>query len=384
MMKKIILAILIIINLTTLTGCWNYKELNNLLIVTGVCIDKNEDNTYHLTIEVVDFSGSGKEAQVKSALIESNGSTMFDAVRNAIKYNSYKLYWSNCQIIIISKDIAKDGIAPVIDFFIRHTELRKTISPLISTEDTAKAIISKKAVGSTLVAFEIDRSLENNDDSVTTASNVNINQIFNIISGTTTSLVLPCVSVSLSNDELITKVDGDAVFNKDKLIGFLTSEETKYTSFASNKVKSTVLPGRIGEDQKKDNYTLEIFSNNTKISFKNENDKITFKLEIETEAAISEIVAKKNYIDSSEKNELTHNMESKLKDNIESVIKKVQQDYGVDIFGFGDYLNKHDPGTWNKYKDNWNDNFKKANIEVISKIKIRNSALVRQPLKVGE
>ena len=39
-MKKLILIPIILL----LTGCWNYNELNNLAICTGIAIDKNENN----------------------------------------------------------------------------------------------------------------------------------------------------------------------------------------------------------------------------------------------------------------------------------------------------------------------------------------------------
>ena len=44
-MKKLILIILLL----SLTGCWNYSELNNLAITTGIAIDINE-NEFEVTI----------------------------------------------------------------------------------------------------------------------------------------------------------------------------------------------------------------------------------------------------------------------------------------------------------------------------------------------
>ena len=44
-MKKILLLPLIFL----MCGCWNYKELNNLAMTTGIAIDKI-DNDYHVTL----------------------------------------------------------------------------------------------------------------------------------------------------------------------------------------------------------------------------------------------------------------------------------------------------------------------------------------------
>jgi spore germination protein KC len=38
--------------------------------------------------------------------------------------------------------------------------------------------------------------------------------------------------------------------------------------------------------------------------------------------------------------------------------------FSSDIFGFGDLLYKEHPKEWNKVKENWNENFKDAHINV--------------------
>ena len=48
-MKKFILIIPL---LCLLTGCYNYRELNDLAIISGVAVSKVED-TYKITAEVV-------------------------------------------------------------------------------------------------------------------------------------------------------------------------------------------------------------------------------------------------------------------------------------------------------------------------------------------
>ena len=39
-MKKLLIIPLIFL----LTGCWNYRELNQLAITTGIAVDKENDN----------------------------------------------------------------------------------------------------------------------------------------------------------------------------------------------------------------------------------------------------------------------------------------------------------------------------------------------------
>ena len=125
-LKYSVLALLIF-SITLLTGCWDYQEIENLFLVNGVAIDEGKNGSgYHLTFDTIDITvGKGKtESPVKSKLIETNGNTVFDAMRNTIKISGKKLYFADCRIIVISNQIASKGIAPVLDLFNRQTEIR--------------------------------------------------------------------------------------------------------------------------------------------------------------------------------------------------------------------------------------------------------------------
>ena len=56
MMKKIFNAIVFIIILFTLSGCFNYKEINDYAIVSGISIDENKEksvNKYKVGIQIM-------------------------------------------------------------------------------------------------------------------------------------------------------------------------------------------------------------------------------------------------------------------------------------------------------------------------------------------
>lgn len=145
------LLILSILFMTFMNGCWNYREIETLALVAGAAMDKGTNNNYHLTLEVLNESGSvggggGNGGQgVTSTLIESDGKTIFDAVRNAVRISDKKLYWGSCKVMIISQELAREGIAPLLDFLIRDSEPRLTIDLFVSKEATAKDIIKQKS-----------------------------------------------------------------------------------------------------------------------------------------------------------------------------------------------------------------------------------------------
>jgi len=112
--KIILLLFTILMNSILTTGCWNYREVDKLLIVAGVAVDKGVKYPFKVTAEIILIS-SGKDQKMTSKTISAEGTTMFDAVRNIISISGKKLYWSHSKVVIISKEIASEGVTKVID-----------------------------------------------------------------------------------------------------------------------------------------------------------------------------------------------------------------------------------------------------------------------------
>ncbi|WP_446692492.1 Ger(x)C family spore germination protein, partial [Ruminiclostridium cellobioparum] len=147
MIKRLLGSLLVITVLSVFSiGCWDYREINQMSIVSGAAVDKTPDGKYKLSIEIIDLKSGGKEAHVHSKKLECYGESLFDAIRNSIKISSQMLYWGHTEIIIISKDVAKEGILPIIDLFSRDAEPRLSIDILISNEDTAEKILDSQSI----------------------------------------------------------------------------------------------------------------------------------------------------------------------------------------------------------------------------------------------
>ena len=147
MIKKCVCLILALLFALPAAGCWSYRGLDEMTIVSGIALDKDkETGNYLLSFEFVDLSGSVKENGPESKIIESEGKTIFEAVRNAKKKLRNKLYFGHAQMLIINQDIAKEeDIGSIMDWFMRDGEVRETINMAISREQTAQDIFN--AVG---------------------------------------------------------------------------------------------------------------------------------------------------------------------------------------------------------------------------------------------
>jgi spore germination protein KC len=177
---------------------------------------------------------------------------------------------------------------------------------------------------------------------------------------------------------------GTAIFRKDRLAGFLDSEETKDLIFIRNKIKGGLLIEGIGKSNKSTPVSLEIFDSITTIKPVVEGKNIAFNLNIKTITAIDEIEGTKDLIDENGRNKLEESAQKKLKKGIEGLISKLQSEYYLDIFGFGAKLKGNNPYVWKQVSNNWGNLFRDIDVNVVTKIHIRNSATLSKPLKEGD
>ena len=387
-MKKIKLLLLIsmiFLNSVLLTGCWNYREIDSLSIVSGLAVDKSSiDGKFLVTFEVVDFkSGAGKEASLESEKIEGEGKTVFDAVRNAILISSKKLFWSHAGIAIISQDVAKESIIPLIDFINRDTEPRELIQVLVSKEKTAKELLEEKSITTDIRAFEINDMVDFTAESVAKAPKTQIYDITNMLAEEGIALTLPTIGIVVNQGEETAELSGTAIFDRDKLIGFLDSEETKSFLFVQNKIKGGLLTLKENVKSKDDNVTLEIYDNNTRVTPVYSDGIISMDIDVHTKVSIAEVDVSGNAIDEKCCERIKNAAEYMLKKNIEDTIKKVQKHYGVDIFGFGNIVKKEKPEAWKKIRDEWGNIFKNLNINVNVKLTIKSTGLISKPIQIG-
>ncbi|MDV3429671.1 MAG: Ger(x)C family spore germination protein [Bacillota bacterium] len=383
-MKKLRIALLtfiILINGVFAAGCWNYKEIDKLSIVAGVAVDKGIDYNFQVTAEVVDIS-TGRDSKITSKTITAEGKTMFDAARNMISLFGKRLYWGHAKVIILSKEIAGEGVTRVIDWYNRDSETRDSVHILVSREESAKEILEQGAPED-IKSFTLDEIIRN-EVSLSKAPAIDI-LTFDIESKTKgISEIVPAVHLKKSDGEFIPELIGTAIIKNDKLAGFLNGEETKDLIFIRNKVKGGVLNEEIKANGKTSFYSLEIFKNKTKVTPAADGKNIEINLNIDTTVAIDEIYGIKNFSDEKELMKMEESAENTLRARIESLIKKMQLEYDADIFGFGEKLRENKVKAWNSVSNNWDETFKYLKVNVKTRMHIKNSALLSKTLKEGD
>ncbi len=370
MMRRVAVLCCILAMGLPLQGCWNYREVDSLMIVAGMAVDAGQEgHKYHLTIDLADTSNAGKDKPVVSALVESEGDSIFEAIRNSITRVGMELYWQNCQVVIISQDVAGESIAPIIDWLNRDPEPRLTIEMYVSQAPTAKEVLVQKSAAMAITSFEIDKYYEINEKIRPVAEYKMLYNVYNDLASRGKSLLLPALNVAGNADSPACVLSGIAYFDKDRLAGFLPAEESQFAMFVLNHVRGGVITVRSPEENTI--AALEIHQNKTAVTVQARDGKLFVTIETGTETAIDELDTKTNYLKKDRREELKSMAEIGLAADIAGVVRAMQE-RGYDIFGFSDVLHRSDPDSWNALRENWRDVFRQAEVRVSCGITIRN------------
>jgi spore germination protein KC len=381
-MKKILLLIFILTTTLMFTGCTNYKEVTDIWMVAGFAVDWDEQNKqYILTAEILKPSG-GKESAMVTERVSFSSPTLFSAMRRGITYSGKRLYWAHSNIVVISEEVAKRGIIPIIDIVNRGGEFRSSLYLVISREATAREILEKRMSLYSAASLEI-ADMFKAQKGVSTYSNSEFWYFFQNYLDEGISPVIATVEIVKDNNKEIPHMLGGAVFKSDKLVGYLDDAESKTLLGILGKLKGGVIVVKdvAGSGT---NASLEILGSKNKMEPRIENNDIIMDINLTIYIAISEIAGTENFMEPEGFKKLKASSNEIVKGEMENLVQKAQNEFDSDIFGFGRSIQKKYPEQWKQLQPIWDEKFKTVKANITVDTRIISSYRSYKPVEVGD
>lgn len=378
MIKKSVL-ILIILTVLLCGGCWNYRSLSEMSIVSGFAFDwDKKTELYKVSFQIVDLVGNVNVEGINAKILEWEGKTVFDACRNAKRAIMGKLYFGHTQLVIISDELAREkDIRDLIDWMLHDSEMRETLLIVVSTEQTAVDVLQYETLVGPISAFDVSKDITEDNKITLSTTDKRLYEIYNMLESEGIDLALPALGNVETNGKTVPVLSGTAVYKGQRLVGYLSPDESKYFLFAVDQVKGGLLTFPASGDGR-DDVTLEISKNKTKRSLTFKDGKPVIKLAAETDVYLAECEGPVNAMDKEQVKELERAASRTLAQRIVQNVQTVQSRYGADIFGFGNFIYKTDNALWKKLRNDWDSIFKTLEVQVEAKVNIVNSACVKE------
>ncbi len=385
-MKKIFLIIFLCL---FLSGCGNYAELDKLAIVTGVAIDK-KGNDYEISYLVANSpkgQTSSKEGEAKTTVYSGTGKTIPDAAMVIEQKSPKKIYLGHVNVVIISEDIAKDGFFKVADWLFRNPETRKQFYLLQAKNDKAKDIIKIISPLESFPSQSIATLLESNRDSKSASTTTTYNNFVGYVLEEGADPILPTITIhgnikkgsEQSNIETTEPIayltlGPLAIFKEDKLVGYATTKESELINLIQNKIKEI----KFSLTFKNDALSIDSYNLKTKLSIEDESH---ITLTITGTGNIYNINSNIDISNPKEIKKIENLWNKSLQKSLKKLIRKMQDKYHADIFGFGNKIYSTYPKKWNQLKKDWNNKyFKEVKVKIKSNLKIPDTGSLKDTL----
>jgi spore germination protein KC len=396
MKRKRFWMICLFIGTILLSGCWSRKELTDIAIVTGMGIDLSEEGQYQVSFQIVNpgsanpvQQGAGGQA-TPITTFSSSGGTIMEAIRQTSRKLPRRLFFSHTRIIVISEDVAKEGIKEILDIFERDPEFRLTTTMLLAREQEAKAILSIVTPLERVSSDYILKEVESSQNVLGETLNVEVSEVIQSLTSDGKEVVISGVKIignpeegrKLSNNESTQpKVQvvtiGIGAFEEGKLKGWFEGKEARGVLWVLNKVKITPVHLKCKDD--KEAIVVDVIRSNTKLSASVKNDSPKISIEIRAEGNIAEVDCPVDLTKPAEIEKLEKQLEKEIKDEVEDSVQKAQEEQ-VDIFGFGEAVNRANPKAWKSMKNEWEGRFAELDVNVKVDAYIRRTGLRSNPL----
>ena len=376
-MKRIKFLILL---LPLLSGCYNYRELNELGITTAVSIDY-KDNNFYVIAEVInpikqqDASSSNNSPFVN---YNSSSSSLQDAFRKVVLESPRQLYAAQLEIIVLSEEVVNNHLEEVLEYFARDPEARTEIKIIVAkTEDSTKAITLQTLLTS-LSSSNIINSLDLQSKVLGMSYPVTLNELLNMYIDPYLEVVLPSMTlygnyeigdekenITTSSPKAIVKIDGSTITKDNKILGYLDLEESKILNLINGKLKETIIKMNYY-----DGYII-FEPNRIKVSRELDIKNNIIKINISGYSKTKEIQSNINVKDPKEVEKLNKALNMELEKKITDTFNSIREKYGTDVFGFQELYYRTNYKYFKENCTNWyEDIYPKIKLEVKANVRL--------------
>lgn len=357
-----------------LAGCWSKKELTDLSLVIAVGLDKTKDGRYLASFQVVNpgnvagaLQRGGGAGGVPISVYTSTGDTLVEASRKVSKKLSRILYYAHTNLVVISEELARQGLNGVFDAIERNNEFRTTTKLVIAHGHSAKEVLSVLTPIDKIPANQIIKTLEFSEMVLGQTINTDVLEAIRGLTSSGKNIVLTGVviegntqrgnrqtNVQSSVPDARISLDGLALFKKDRLVRWVNGSTERGVLWVLDRIKQTNITIPWKGKKEAIGYRPLRVTTRLKVDLKNGHPSIL--VHIQTEGDISETYVPINLADY----RLLFQLEKAIGRDIEREVRQAietAQHEKTDVFGFGEAVYRAHPRLWKRIKKEWDDRY---------------------------
>lgn len=386
-----------LIALATLSGgCWDRTDIERRALVTAVAVDSVggqsgvPDTTepepgetvrrirYRLAVEVpftralaggAEGGAAAGPGAPEPALHMSSPATTLAEANREFSNRTYRIpFYGYTQALVIGEDTAREGINPIMDFFMRSFEANWNMNVYISRGEAAPVLTIRPALED-LTGVYLGRLSKRTVNQ--TARNPNVTLV-DVMKGLVTPGAVLIPRLVPAPDQV--KLAGTAVVKKGRMVAWLGEIESRAAWLMSGKARGGDLVFAAPWDPRLP-ITFDINKVKVKKTVRAEGDRLVFDVKLALEGRLSEKQGTRDTYEAKEIRQMEAAAAKAVRAQAQAVLAKTRT-MGADAFEFHRLVERKYTDRWRELERDWGAAYARSDARVTVKVRIRNVGAV--------
>ncbi|WP_281067910.1 Ger(x)C family spore germination protein [Cohnella thailandensis] len=389
-LARLVGAVLLLGACLQMSGCWDMVEVSRASLMTGLALEPGHNGRILVTLEVLNsaetMSFEGGKGGSPSQLYSNEADTIVEAMIRMNEHLDRMLIPSHIRVIIVDERIAREGLDRFMDFVQRSRYVREDVTLLVSRGTKASDMLRVAYPDGMYAGFGIQSQVFNYHNNWGGVPDSFMYEVAQSAFSPGKELLLGAVTLDKKSDkeesvenskkldpQTLVRIAGSAAFRENRLIGFLSKEDTRMVLLVTNQLKRTTVSFPLDGQGKYAAIRLIRCHTSKKVQMIEGRPLISINVEA---AGLVASMDDNLAIDKIHGYEQLDRLASEhLKESLTATIGKVQKQYKVDVFGFGEHLYRHRYHEFMPVSKEWNEQFAKAKVVVQVSVRIERSEL---------
>ena len=387
-MKKKVFIVLLVFIMIFSSGCWDRVEIEENAFVFGIALDVNKERTEKEDIEkgeIKPFYESDKGAirtiftvpipsKMKEAgedafeSIEASGENIPSCMRVIERKISKIIYLGQTKMCVFTIDMLnnKQYFMDAVDFLERDPERNRNMKVAAVNGSIDDYIKVKHYLDNNLASY-ISGIFQVGSKECCIISE-DLTELEGTLRSSKGNAVMPCIKITDGKAEV-----RDLALIKD--YEFYQMVDQKYLrgfSIISNKLK------KARKLVKYDDTIIPFYITGVKTTVHLEDkENLKYKVTVKVEGDIESFILDEEISKEGKIEEIKSNLAKSLTMELSEVMDYFQNSIGIDYLKIGEYTKKYHNKIYEKYEDNWDEAFKKAQFDFDVNVEIRRIGTIR-------
>jgi spore germination protein KC len=376
-MKKWLMLIVLLLIMSSLSGCWDRRYLKDHSLILAIGYDLNEDGTIRKTVSfpletAANMPQLGGSSGGEYDTITVEGNTIGETDIDFDRHLSQKFDRSKARVLLLGKKLAENGIFSTLDAIYRDPKGALGASVVIVEETAEEGLYTQNNQKVLPSEFYYDILKTGEESGIIIREN--IQSISPKMLSGRKDMVLPLIKIQEGKNNI--NLDGLALFSGEKMTGELKGEHSIMLLILAKKiVKRIQFNLQVTEDEEEFNknfVTFKIRKEKRKLKVDVNGDDVKADIHVDLRLEVIEYPHNKLYKEENIK-KLEKQIEKQMIVIAEETIEKIQE-ANNDYLGIAERVKAFHYDTWKKI--DWREVYPNIPIDVTFNIEISQHGII--------